>query len=254
MNTKALFRHGVRRGFHLPQHLTQKRWVRLKQTNNGMLRPSVYKSIYQHVKQAPDLDFVEIGGAHGASSIAIAMGFRDSGKQSHVVIAEKCEGGSRDRYGRYEDNYAILTQNLLRSGLRAHMHLYAHGMTDATAGLIKALIGTRQIAGFMHDADGWVDRDFRHFWPLTVPGGLIIIDDYPVSENTDQEKKRRTFHLLNQIIDWGLFEPRQRVGDTIFGTKPLAASATPPDWERAVVGLASDTDPAPATRLVQIPK
>ena len=33
-------------------------------------------------------------------------------------------------------------------------------------------------------------------------------------------KGLRTYRLLNHMIDWGLFEPFDQVGHTVFGVKP----------------------------------
>jgi hypothetical protein len=67
------------------------------------------------------------------------------------------------------------------------------------------------------DADGFIHRDFYFFWPRLRRGGLIVIDDY--QEGLDP-KHDLTFHLLNALIRWGLFETVDKVGSTMFGRKP----------------------------------
>jgi predicted O-methyltransferase YrrM len=199
---------------------------RIKREADGMLRPYVYEAIYNAVKAAPHGDWLEIGGARGGSTVAIAMAIRDSGSDGMLVTAEKFEGGSWEKTYKsaaYGDNFSWWTRNVRKFHVQDHVVLYPHGVTDETADEVKSLLGTLPLAGMMLDADGWVGRDFKHFWPLIRDGGIIIVDDYPTSGGNPHEKKARTYHLLNAIIRWGLYEITSRHADTVIGVKPAGA-------------------------------
>ena len=76
----------------------------MKLRTRGMLNPKTYKALYEEVRALPDLPFVEVGAASGAGTISIGWAFADSGKRAKILSVEKCEGGSRTRYGGYSDN------------------------------------------------------------------------------------------------------------------------------------------------------
>lgn len=206
-----------------------RRFFELKARTHGMLSPLVYRKLYLLARSLPDLDVVEIGGASGAGSIALALGMAESGKRSRLIVVEKLQGGSRARYGGYPENLNAITSNFREFGVEDRIVLFPHELTLQNGRDVLALITTPELAAFVHDADGRLDRDFRLFWPRLRPGGLIIVDDYAdsaqftsISEEHPQGgiKSKMTYRLLNQMIAWGLFTPCGIVGDTIFGQKP----------------------------------
>ncbi|MGH7898555.1 MAG: hypothetical protein ACREQQ_11420, partial [Candidatus Binatia bacterium] len=75
------------------------RFLDLKRRAGGMLPAAVYHRLYDEVVKLPDLDIVEVGGAAGAGSIAIALAMQESSKRSKLVVVERCEGGSRVPFG-----------------------------------------------------------------------------------------------------------------------------------------------------------
>lgn len=195
---------------------------------------AVYSGLYDRVKTAPDLDILEIGPYRGASTIAMAWAMQDSGKKSRIVTVEKADGGQWHDPGHgHSENIAVLTSNLARQGVADRVTVFPDRVTDENRSEIVGLLGTDQLAALVHDADGHIDRDFRLFWRLVRPGGLIVIDDYrETPEKFQRPDERRpqggikgplTFRLLNQFIEWGLFEPDEVIGETIFGSKPVGA-------------------------------
>lgn len=205
------------------------RFLELKQAAGGMLEPAVYHRLYDEVRALRDLDVLEIGGGAGAGTIAIAWAMRDSGKGSKLVVVEKCEGGSRVQFGGRAENLRRLEAHLERFGAAARTVLYPHELRFENGAEVRALLGTPEIAALVHDADGRIDRDFHLFWPLVVPGGLIVVDDFddvpefkpPSARYPDGgTKSLLTFRLLTQFIEWGLFEPTRKVRSTMFGRKP----------------------------------
>jgi predicted O-methyltransferase YrrM len=230
-----------RRAYGLYQAIRYRRYHALKRNANGMLSAKVYKEIYDRISPLPDLDIVEIGGAAGAGSIAIAWAIKESHKSSRLIVVEKCKGGSRSDFGSYDENLQIIQRNFARFGVEEVVLLYPHELTFDSGSAVTSLIGTSQIAGMMLDADGRIDRDFYLFWPLLCPNGLIIVDDYASQAKFQRKTERHPqggmkslviYNLLNQFIDWGLFEPSCKRGATIFGYKPADADFKQFDLQR----------------------
>ncbi len=189
----------------------------VRRITNGMISLPVYERIYQEVLLLEDADFLEIGGAAGAGTISIAWAMRDSGKKSNVVVVEKCEGGSRDRYGNRQSNLERYQNNMKMFSVSDRVKLFPHFLTFENGNQVAKLIQTERLSGMMLDADGRIHRDFSLFWDRLVDGGLIIIDDY---HETLSKKHPRTYALLYQLKEWGYFEETCIVGDTCFGRKP----------------------------------
>jgi predicted O-methyltransferase YrrM len=154
------------------------RWKALKAESSGMLSPVVYRELYRLARDAPDLDIIEIGGAAGAGSIALALGVKESGKRSGVIVAEKLEGGSRVEFGDRSSNQQIIEENFRKFGVLDQVRFFPHEVTMENGGEVSALFRSGEIAVLVHDADGRVDRDFFLFWPLLRDGCAIVIDDY----------------------------------------------------------------------------
>jgi predicted O-methyltransferase YrrM len=229
---KDALRPSVRPLVNAVRRLRYGRFEEMRMHTSGMLRARVYQQLYETITRAPDLDVVEVGAGGGASSIALAWAFQDNHRESKLIVIEKCEGGSRTYYGDYRINYNILTANLQKYGVRDYIRLYPKYLTLKNKDEVLALIDTNRIGGLIHDADGRIDRDFLIFWPLLVSGGVIIIDDFedkpefqPISTQSPDggTKKLRTYRLLNQFMQWGLFETDRIVDGTVFGHKPAEA-------------------------------
>jgi predicted O-methyltransferase YrrM len=224
----------LRAVYHTYVRTAHRRFYDLKVRTRGMLSPMIYRRLYFLTRALPDLDIIEIGAASGAASIALALGLKESGKSARLIVVEKLQGGSRARYGGYRDNLDIIQSNFRRFGVEERIVLFPHELTFDNGKDVLALVTTSQIAGFIHDADGRLDRDFLLFWPHLQPGGLIVIDDYsntahytPLSDEHPQGgiKSVMTYRLLNQMIAWGLFTPSGgTMGSTIFGRKPHHAT------------------------------
>lgn len=222
----------VKRTYLMFESIVNPRFYKLRKKTNGMLLPIVYKKLYKLCTQLPDLDIVEIGGATGAGSVSIAWALRDTQKRSNLIVVEKCEGGTRTDIGGYEDNLKLIQQHFASFKADEKIVLFPHELTFENGAEVLSLIQTPRIAAFIHDADGRIDRDFYLFWRCLQPGGLIVVDDYanepkykPISDRHPQggAKSVITYRLLNQIMEWGLFQPTEQIGKTIFGIKPLVA-------------------------------
>ena len=221
-----------------------------------MLHPRVYASLYREARSLSDKPFVEIGAAAGSATIALAWGYRDAGHESRIVAIERCQSGSRSAYGGFQENLTILNRNLTKHRVHDRVNLFTRALTAESAKDLVDELQIDAIAGFMHDADGHLDRDFPIFWPLTEPGGLIVVDDYLTAAELAAQaaaghpalrKYRLTRTLLDMLIDRGLFVPVSRVSHTCFGRKPSPASDWPSDITDTLVAAAAPYADAPTT-------
>ena len=230
----------LKKAYFLYEAITNYRFYNLRKQTNGMLWPVVYKTMYEQCRNLPDLDIIEVGGATGAGSIAMAWGLKDANKKSQLIVVEKCEGGTRSDVGGYEDNLALIQEHFKKFDANEKITLFPQEVTFDNGKDVISLVQTEEIAAFIHDADGRLDRDFWLFWPLLITNGLIIVDDYadepkykPISERHPQggTKSVMTYRLLNQLIEWGLFKTSKKIGKTIFGYKPADADFSRFDLE-----------------------
>jgi len=206
----------------------------LKLRANGMLWPDVYKKIYTKTKLLPDFPFVDIGSASGATTIAAALAFEESGKENCVIGVEKCEGGSRARYGDYMTNYTVLTENISKYRVDKNVKLHAESLRDMDQS-IWTLIQSDVISGFLHDADGRLYRDFQLFYDAVVPEGLIAVDDCPQGESAVAVIERGySGKFIRTAVQWeflrkeGFVEEVERCGNFVFATKPRTTTREVP--------------------------
>lgn len=217
--------------------LTEPYFWFLRKRARGMLPPLAYRMLYELAMDLPDLPFVDIGAGAGASTIALARASKDSRKRAPVISIERCTGvkGSRARYGGFEENHSLLTGNLARFGVADHVRLFVKSFADSTATELLSMVGSARIAGFVHDADGRLDRDFSLLWPMVVPGGLIVVDDYGsldvetliAQAPRSARKKLMIRRGLDLLMDAGMFVPEWRCGNTMFGRRPDGVSVPP---------------------------
>lgn len=209
------------------------RFQKIKKKTRGMLSAKTYAKIYDAIYHGPDLDVVEIGAHGGAISVCVALALKNSGKTSSVIVVERCEGSEMDDFGIAQDNLFFLENIFREFGVRDKITIFPREITYKNGEEVKSMITTARIACLIHDADGFIDRDFYIFWPILVDGGMIIIDDYapdrsfrPVSDKWPMggTKARRTWLLVNKLVDWGLLNKCTVIDyQTLFAFKPKNA-------------------------------
>jgi hypothetical protein len=210
------------------QRLPYPEFYRLKVATDGLLKPRIYKEIYDEVRRQPDLDIVEVGGAAGTASIAVAWALQADGKSAQVVVIEKCEGGSRASYGGRSENLARIERNFEEYRVRDRVRLFPHHLTFDNGDEVVDLIETDEIAALICDADGRLHRDFWFFWPRLREGGAIVIDDY---HPTRSMKYVLTYRLVELFKEWGLLEPVRLLRSTLFARKPPGGNIASLDLE-----------------------
>lgn len=198
----------------------------LKKQANGMLDADIYQAIHDTAAAVKNGDIVEIGTAHGAATIALAHGLRQTKRETAKIITiDKIAGGSRDAFGDVDENVKIIHENFRAFGVADAIDFYL-GASDEVA---PALPADLKIGLLMLDADGAIDRDFRLFYNSLLPGAPIIIDDYKdgyvrVSQNGKrvqiEQKRRITAALVHYFESKNLLQRTCVLNETYFGIKP----------------------------------
>jgi hypothetical protein len=169
---------------------------------NGMLPFPVYDELFAQAAEAEGENFVEVGTAHGASTIALALGAAARNTPSKVWTIDKLTGkfSSRVRYGSVEDNRQIVLNNFRRAGVEQMIELFVGSSNE----FVAAGHCPQHIDFLFLDADGRIDRDLMNFYSRMRAGNPIVIDDvdYQVFLNRNHEGvpyidlKHRITHLL----------------------------------------------------------
>lgn len=140
---------------------------------NGMLSPEVYRAMYEAARAAPMPFIVEVGTAHAAGTVSLALGLRDSGRKGHVYTFEKIVGGSREKFGGVNENVHIIEENIAAFGVSDIVKLIVGDVADRAFELPQE--GT--VGLLCLDADGAIDRDFQLFYSRLDDEAIIIVDD-----------------------------------------------------------------------------
>ncbi|MEM9311122.1 MAG: class I SAM-dependent methyltransferase [Pseudomonadota bacterium] len=194
-----------------------------------MLPADVYQHMYQAALEAPEGNMVEVGCAHGAGTVCMAAGLRDSGRRGTVFTFEKIIGGTREAFGGVDENTRIILGNFAHFGVADRIELTIGDVEDCA----HAVPEDHPIALLCLDADGAIDRDFALFYDQVVHGAPIVIDD--VLDRTRlkpdgwqrlnrklkvDQKHRLSFAMLDLFQKKGLLdEGCIRGTDTWFGHK-----------------------------------
>jgi predicted O-methyltransferase YrrM len=142
-----------------------------------MLGIDVLVLIYHFAKVA-DGDILEIGSFVGGSTVAAAMGARDSGKQKKLISIEP-GGRLRDHRLATKDIFKDLKKNLSRVGLLDAVTLInGSSFEEKTISAVREMTGPGSVGLFIFDADANVRRDIDCYGDRFAPGCWVVIDDY----------------------------------------------------------------------------
>jgi predicted O-methyltransferase YrrM len=177
----------------------------IKRECDGMMRPDVYASIHEAALTAPDGLFVEIGTAHGASSVCLGLAAKASG--INVRTFDSFRKGGRSNYGDAEKNEAIARANIDRFGLADTVTVHKCEVAQ-----VPGYLDDTPISLLMLDCDGQIDRDIAALFDKLAPSASIIIDDCAprsrVKDRGDGTCRIDQKHLLT----WLLTESLTRAG------------------------------------------
>ncbi len=187
-----------------------------------MLSAAVYQQIYECAYSADHGTFIEVGTAHAAATVCLALGIQHSKKVSKVYTFERAYGGSRQQYGGVAENTTIIQNNLNHFGVTDLVEVLIGEVAD----MASAVPHCARVALILLDADGQIDRDLLLFSHHIKSGTSIIIDDYQNLSRVKirgrackvDQKHRLTYMLTELFKNNHLIAESNVVNNTFFGT------------------------------------
>ena len=143
----------------------------------SMLHVDVLLLIYHFAKVCAG-NILEIGPYIGGSTIAAALGARESGTRKKIVTIES---GGQLKHPRLPSRNIIkdLKKNLARFGVFEDVTLIeGRSSQENTKSAVRQIFGTGEVGLFMFDADGNPRRDLNYYGDLLVNHCWVMIDDY----------------------------------------------------------------------------
>jgi predicted O-methyltransferase YrrM len=168
----------------------------------SMLHPDVLLLIYHFAKIASG-HVLEIGAFVGGSTIAAAMGIRDSGTNKKLITVEP--GGQLKGHRMATRNiFKDLTKNLSRYGVAQYVKaLNGYSFDPAVVAAIRAEYKAGDVGFFTFDADDNVRRDLDLYGDLLADGCWVVIDDYVGTA----EKAAPTHKYVDEFVEAGKLVP-----------------------------------------------
>ena len=174
----------------------------MKAADHSMLGIDVLVLVYHFAKVAEG-DILEIGSFVGGSTIAAAMGARDSGRQKKIISIEP-GGRLKDHRLATRDIFKDLKKNLSRVGLLEAVTLInGFSFDQSTITAVREMTRPGTIGLFIFDADSNVRRDIDHYGDRFAPGCWMVIDDY-ISAT---EKGGPTREQVDELVGAGRLQP-----------------------------------------------
>jgi len=174
----------------------------MKAADHSMLGIDVLVLIYHFAKVAKG-DILEIGSFVGGSTIAAAMGARDSGKRRKFVSIEP-GGRLKDHHLATKDIFRDLKKNLARVNLLEAVTLInGCSYDETTISAVRELTAPGETGLFIFDADANVRRDIDCYGDRFAHGCWVVIDDYISA--TDKGGPTRI--QVDDLIAAGRLEP-----------------------------------------------
>jgi len=143
----------------------------------SMLHVDVLLLIYHFAKVCAG-NILEIGPYIGGSTIAAALGARESNTRKKIVTIEV---GGRLKHRRLSSRNIIkdLKKNLARFGVLEDVTLIeGRSSHESTKSAVRQIFGSDEVGLFMFDADGNPRRDLNYYGDLLVNHCWVVIDDY----------------------------------------------------------------------------
>jgi predicted O-methyltransferase YrrM len=159
----------------------------------SMLHTDVLLLIYHFAKVCAG-NILEVGPYIGGSTIAAALGARESGARKKIVTIES---GGQLKHPRLPSRNIIkdLKKNLARFGvLEDVIVIEGRSAHDTVKSAVREIYGSGEVGLFIFDADGNPRRDLNNYGDLLVNHSWVVIDDYsgpgikagPIREKVDE--------------------------------------------------------------------
>jgi predicted O-methyltransferase YrrM len=143
----------------------------------SMLHVDVLLLIY-HFARVCAGNILEIGPYVGGSTIAAALGARESGTRKKIVTIEV---GGQLKHPRLPSRNILkdLKKNLARFGVLEDVVLIeGRSAHETTKSAVRQIFGSGEVGLFIFDADGNPRRDLNYYGDLLVNHCWVVIDDY----------------------------------------------------------------------------
>jgi predicted O-methyltransferase YrrM len=141
----------------------------------SMLHVDVLLLIYHFAKFGTG-NILEIGPYIGGSTIAAAIGARESGRANKIISIEI--GGRLNHFRMSSRNiFKDLKKNLARFGVDITL-INGSSFDAATTSAVRQILGSGEGGLFIFDADSNVRRDLDCYGDLLSDDCWVVIDDY----------------------------------------------------------------------------
>jgi predicted O-methyltransferase YrrM len=143
----------------------------------SMLHVDVLLLIYHFAKVASG-NILEIGPYIGGSTIAAALGARESDTPKKIISVE---AGGRLKHRRIPSRniFKDLKKNLARFGVSESLTLInGYSFQETTISAIRQTFGRSEVGLFIFDADDNLRRDLDCYGDLLADRCWLVIDDY----------------------------------------------------------------------------
>lgn len=210
----------------------------LKQAIRGvdaLLSPEVYACMFEYAAREKPGTVLEIGTAHGAGTIALALGCQSVGHAARirtvdVFAATATIPSSRAKFGDSAANKDIVLGHFTRCGVAGLIDLFV-GTSDDFAGSDQV---PERIDMLVLDADGRIDRDLMFYGPRLKEDALVMIDDVDGIARVKRASGRMAIDLkhviskklLDMMVVEGMLRVERLVGNTVF-----CRAIAPASWQ-----------------------
>ena len=143
----------------------------------SMLHVDVLLLVYHFARNCVG-HIVEIGAFLGGSTLAAALGIRDSARDKALVAIEPGGKLKHDRLGT-KNILRDLERNLAKHGVSEMVTLIrGYSFEENTISAVRQRLGSDPIGLLIIDADGGVQRDIDCYAERLADGCWLVIDDY----------------------------------------------------------------------------
>jgi predicted O-methyltransferase YrrM len=172
----------------------------------SMLHLDVLLLIY-HFGKFGTGNILEIGPYIGGSTIAAAIGARESGSVKKIISVEI---GGRLKHFRIPSRniFKDLKKNLARFGVLEDVTLINGSSFDAaTTSAVRQILGDGEVGLFIFDADSNVRRDLDSYGDLLSDNCWVVIDDYfgPEAKAAPLRAQVDEFVAAEQLLPFGYY-------------------------------------------------
>lgn len=192
---------------------------------DALMSRAVYDALFDAAAAQGPKQVLEIGTAHGAGTIALALGAASAGHETQITTVDTLQAlpdipSSRARFGGPTVNEEIVRRNFRKAGVDDRITLYVGRSDDF------ALVTHEKFAVDMLvlDADGRIDRDLALFGPHLLAGAAVIVDDIDGKVSAALRRGRLAIdlkHVISQkltarLVEEGYLRLEKRTVDTSF--------------------------------------